>query len=130
MLGVKEPLLEVLHKHLSVTAALVNNTEHSFAMSTFTDKDTAGVSTPVLELVQTVTAPTFSVFLVFAVTLVLFPSIKSTIHRSDTCADPTASLPTRLQKSLFVPLLFLMFNALDFLGWIARGRLTLEWWKG
>ncbi|GMH71456.1 hypothetical protein TrLO_g3897 [Triparma laevis f. longispina] len=70
----------------------------------------------VSRVLTAVKAPAFAVFMSFAVTLALFPTITSRIESESKCDSDN-----RFYNDLFVPFSFLMFNTFDFFGRVIPG---------
>jgi equilibrative nucleoside transporter 1/2/3 len=76
----------------------------------------------IMSVVTKVKTPALSVFLTFAVTLALFPSITGSIDSVSKCDDAKS----RFHNDLFVPVSFLLFNGGDFLGRSLAGYVNTE----
>jgi len=77
-------------------------------------------------VIGVVRGPATAVFLVFLVTLALFPTITGSIKSSKNCDDPD----NRFQNDLFIPVSFLLFNGGDLLGRSLAGKVDTTNEKG
>jgi len=70
------------------------------------------------QVYQDIFIPSFSVFLVFAVTIGLFPSVIVLLESMNKC-----STSDRFSNDLYVPFFFLLFNLFDFFGRMTAGAI-------
>lgn len=70
----------------------------------------------IYRIYKKVQTPALSVFYTFTVTIALFPGLTVNLQSTDHCKTSD-----RFSNDLFVPILFLFFNAFDFMGRVTAG---------